>query len=107
MNTVSQRIGLAGLALGLVVGLSVGAYLAQPGLGVAQPKGAGAVPNYTVVHTEGTNLIVTDNRTSTLYFYTIDADAKPGADLTLRATVDLSQVGEKTLKPKLLKKRAE
>jgi hypothetical protein len=56
-------------------------------------------PHYTVVETEGHNLIVTDNKTNILYFYTIDKDAKIGSDLKLRGQLDLKQVGKKVLKP--------
>jgi hypothetical protein len=56
-------------------------------------------PRYTVIETEGHNLIVTDNKMNTLYFYTIDKDAKIGSDLKLRGQVDLKQVGKKVIKP--------
>jgi hypothetical protein len=49
---------------------------------------------YTVVETQGNNLLVTDNGTNTLYYYTIDKDKEIGSDLKLRASVDLSQVGK-------------
>ncbi len=62
-------------------------------------EAAAGPPRYTVVETEGHNLIVTDNQTSTLYFYTIDKDAKIGSDLKLRGQVDLKQVGKKVIKP--------
>jgi hypothetical protein len=52
-----------------------------------------------VVETEGHNLIVTDNHTNTLYFYTIDKGAKIGSELKLRGQVDLKQVGGKAIKP--------
>jgi hypothetical protein len=70
----------------------------QPAL--AQKEGGGsASPRYTVIDTEGHNLIVTDNRNNTLYFYTIDKDAKIGSELKLRATMDLTQVGKPVIKP--------
>jgi hypothetical protein len=56
-------------------------------------------PHYTVIDTEGHNLIVTDNESNTLYFYTIDKDKPIGSDLKLRGTLDLNQVGKATLKP--------
>ena len=56
-------------------------------------------PRYTVVETEGHNLIVTDNQSNTLYFYTIDKDKEVGSDLQLRGSVDLNQVGKSTIKP--------
>jgi hypothetical protein len=51
------------------------------------------------VMTEGHNLIVTDNRSNTLHFYTIDKDKEIGSDLHLRGSVDLTQVGKETIKP--------
>jgi hypothetical protein len=60
---------------------------------------AGATPHYTVVETEGHNLIVTDNQANMLHFYTIDPGDKIGSELHLRGSVDLSQVGKPTIKP--------
>lgn len=56
-------------------------------------------PRYSVIETEAHNLIVTDNKTNTLYFYTIDKDKEVGAELKLRGSIDLSQVGKPTIKP--------
>ena len=55
---------------------------------------------FSVVETQAHNLLVTDNTTNTLYFYTVDKDAKIGADLKLRASVDLTQVGKPEIKIK-------
>jgi hypothetical protein len=60
---------------------------------------SGACPHYTVVMTEGHNLIVTDNQNETLYFYTIDKDKEIGSDLKLRGKVDLKQVGKEVVSP--------
>lgn len=57
-------------------------------------------PHYTIVETEGHNLVVTDNATNTLYFYTVDKGQAPGADLKLRASVNLNDVGKPVIKPK-------
>jgi hypothetical protein len=65
----------------------------------------GGGPRYTAAHTEGTNLIVPDNKTNTLFFSTIDPDEKPGADLKQRGTVDLSRVGRTTIAPTLVSKK--
>ena len=83
-------------AAALVVAVAV-ALCWQPAL--AQRGGSMGGPRYTVVETEGHNLIVTDNQSNTLYFYTIDKDAKIGSDLKLRGQVDLTQVGKKVIKP--------
>src|SRR5690348_13880962 len=66
---------------------------------------AAAFPRYTVIDTEGHNLIVTDNQSNTLYFYTIDKDKEIGSELKLRGTLDLNQVGKPSLKP--MKPKAE
>jgi hypothetical protein len=46
------------------------------------------------------NLIVTDNQTNTLYFYTTDKDKPIGSEPKLRGSLDLTKVGEPVLKPK-------
>jgi hypothetical protein len=61
-------------------------------------KGGGGAPHYTIVETQGHNLLVTDNAKNMVYFYTIDKDGKVGDDLKLRASVDLTQVGGETIK---------
>jgi hypothetical protein len=60
---------------------------------------ASCCQRYSVLDTEGHNLIVTDNQTNTLYFYTIDKDKPIGSELKLRGTIDLSQVGKPIIKP--------
>jgi hypothetical protein len=72
----------------------------QPAFGGADLKDKGASgPRYTVVETEGHNLVVTDNQSSTLYFYTVDKGKAPGSELKLRAKVDLSKVGQPSIMP--------
>jgi hypothetical protein len=56
-------------------------------------------PHYTVVATEGHNLIVTDNHSNTLYFYTIDKDKEVGTELKLRGSLDLTQAGKPEIRP--------
>jgi hypothetical protein len=63
-----------------------------------QPSAAGC-PHYTVVETQGHNLIVTNNHTNELYFYTIDQNAEVGSELKLRGRVDLKDVGKPIIKP--------
>jgi hypothetical protein len=87
---------LVAVAVGLV-GLSLGK--AQSGGGAA----AATFPRYSVISTDGTNLIVTDNQTNTLYYYTIDKDAQIGSELKLRGSGDLTQVGKPVIKPTLIK----
>jgi hypothetical protein len=101
-----QHCGLAvAFALVLVAGVVIGTNLNTPAAAQDGKAGAGATSRYTVIDTEGVNLIVTDNQKNTLYFYTVDQEDKPGADLHLRGTIDLNQVGKDTLKPTLLKSK--
>jgi hypothetical protein len=94
------------LPLLVVAGLLVAALVVmvrwQPAR-AARADGPITGPRYTVVMTEGHNLIVTDNGTNTLHFYTIDKDKPIGSDLHLRGSVDLTQVGKDTIKPSNVK----
>jgi hypothetical protein len=93
-----------GLLVALVLGVIVGAFLVgshtPPAFSRADEKGAAGFGRYNVVETEGHNLIVTDNQTNILYFYTIDKEKSVGTELHLRGTVDLTQVGKPVIKPK-------
>jgi hypothetical protein len=91
-------IGIA-LALVLTVGVGIGTALNRPALADAG-KTTGASPRYSVVETQAINLLVTDNQTNTLYFYTVDDGEKPGADLKLRGSIDLNKVGQPVITPK-------
>jgi hypothetical protein len=82
------------LAIALIVVWSSDPAFGQRGQ-VGPPRGGA---HYTVVMTEGHNLLVTDNGTNKLYFYTIDKDKPIGSPLKLRAEVDLSKVGEQEIK---------
>jgi hypothetical protein len=104
MNRTSMRCGGIVLALALLVGGLVILNRSQPAYGNAEQAGqakdkAISGPHYTVLETEGHNLVVTDNETSTLYFYTVDKGKAPGAELKLRAKVDLNMVGKPTIQP--------
>jgi len=68
----------------------------------AAPRDVAGHPRYNVVATEGHNLIVTDNSTNTLYYYTIEREKPIGSELHLRGTVDLTQVGKPVIKPRHL-----
>jgi hypothetical protein len=102
--TSTWKSGVWGSLLVLAAGLLLGMNLSQPAVGGGTGKAATAAPRYTVVQTGVTGLLVTDNDKHTLYFYSADADSEPGADLKLRGTVDLSQVGKKVLSPRPVKK---
>jgi hypothetical protein len=67
----------------------------------AQGQGGkmGGGAQYTVVATDGSHIIVTDNKVNRLYFYAIDKDGKIGDELKLRGSVDLLEVGKPSLKP--------
>jgi hypothetical protein len=92
-----NRVALAGIAALALAALLVAVAWqpAQAGRGGSP----GPFPRYSVLDSEGHNLIVTDNKTDTLYFYTIDKDARIGSDLKLRGTLDLKQVGKSTIRP--------
>src|SRR3974377_261113 len=66
----------------------------RPALGRTGSFSEGPGAHYSVVMTEGHNLLVTDNATNKIYFYTIDKDKPIGSPLKLRASVDLTKVGE-------------
>jgi hypothetical protein len=103
---VSATIRSSWLVLAAVaVGAGLGVFLSRPLAGQAQQKEQPAAARYVVVFTEGTNLCVTDNQTSKLYFYTADQGKEPGSDLKLRGTVDLTQVGKDVIKPTLTRKK--
>jgi hypothetical protein len=95
------------LALGLaaLAGVLGTLFFLRPAYIHADPPPPPSGAHYTVVFTEGHNLCVTDNRNSKLYFYTVDPEKGPGADLKLRGTVDLTQVGKPVIKPTLTKKK--
>ncbi len=125
MNSRSSFVLILAVAVALLLGVGMGVYLSQPVHGekkTAQDTAAGqgseedaksvppkakpgappCCPRYSVVFTEGTNLCVTDNQTNLVYYYTIDPEKEPGSPIHLRGTVDLNQVGQKTITPKLV-----
>ena len=104
MNRIWNRYGVAVLVVvAVVVALAVGSQL-QPAFGRADTpdRSTAAAPHYTVVETEGHNLLVTDNVTNTFYFYTVDKGEPVGSELKLRGTVDLNMVGKPSIKPKAI-----
>jgi hypothetical protein len=86
------------LAIGLVLLTLLTTTRSVPAF-VEREAAAGTFPRYSVVETEAHNLIVTDNATSKLYFYTIDKDKEVGSELKLRGTIDLKQVGKAAITP--------
>ena len=93
----------ARMPLAVVAGLAVLALIfTARSLPVRAERDAGATsgPRYSVVETEAHNLIVTDNQTNALYFYTVDKGKPIGSELKPRGSIDLTKVGGPTLKPK-------
>jgi hypothetical protein len=91
------------LALAVLV-IALGVFGLRPRTEAQQtaPQAAGGA-RYTVVDTDATNLIVVDNRSNTLYFYTEDPGKEVGGELRLRGSIDLSEVGKPVLTPKAAK----
>ncbi len=91
------------LVMALVVVMAGGLLLANRSQHVLSQEGrvSANFPRYLVIDTEGTNLIVTDNQENVLYFYTVEKEEKPGADLKLRASLNLKDVGKPVLTPKM------
>ena len=82
------------LTLALVVVTTQGNRQAALG----QAGGAAATgPRYTVIETQGFNLLVTDNTAKQLYYYSTDKDAAVGSPLKLRASLDLTQIGKEEI----------
>ena len=78
MNKTRMQWG----GLVLVGAIALGALVmnrAQPVGGAEPEKKAASGPHYSVLETEGHNLIVTDNESNTLYFYTVDKGEPIGA----------------------------
>lgn len=58
----------------------------------------GTGQRYTVIETQGFNLLVTDNAANKLYYYATDKDVPIGSPMKLRASLDLNQVGREEIK---------
>src|SRR5690349_11547798 len=92
-NRMWMVIGLALVAVALV--MMNRSHSAQEER--AAPAGSG--PRYTVIETQGYNLLVTDNASNKLYFYAADKEAAVGAPMKLRASLDQTQIGKEEIKP--------
>lgn len=86
--------GLAAVVVLIVVSALFVSSTQQTALTAAEETKKAGSASYSVVMTEGHNLLVTDNVANKLYFYTIDKDKPIGSPLKLRASVDLTKVGE-------------
>jgi hypothetical protein len=96
--TWKTRMPLAVMA-GVLVTALIFMARSQP-VRAERDAGPNSGPRYSVIDTQAHNLIVTDNQTNILYFYTIDKDKPIGSELKLRGTLDLTKVGEPVIKPK-------
>ena len=99
MKHSTRRVLFVVLGIAVLGGLAWGLRAADK----SAPTPAGH--RFTVVTTDGSHLVVTDNQTSKLYFYAIGTDEKVGDPLTLRGTIDLTAVGKPVLTPTLHKKK--
>jgi hypothetical protein len=100
MQLTSKGGLVVGAVIVLVAGIAIGMSLNAPMAAQGPAGGTGA--RYHVIETDGLSMIVTDHQKNTVFFYTVNQGEKPGADLHLRGTVDLSSVGQATIKPTLL-----
>jgi hypothetical protein len=81
-----------GIALGLGIVFGIGAAKGKTEL-------ADNPPHYTVVNTDGTHLIVTDNAKNKVLFYAIEQGGKPGDEMKFRGEINLDEVGKPVIKP--------
>jgi len=96
MNRKTLGWGVAFVVLVIAIvafGLGPRTEAQRPGQAVTGAK-------YTIVDTEGTNLLVVDNSTNTLYFYTVEPGKEVGDDLHMRGSLDLNEVGKPVLRPR-------
>ena len=69
----------------------------RPSAQAQRPEGASPA-RYTVIETQGFNLLVTDNAANKLYYYATDKDVPVGSPMKLRASLELTQVGRDEIK---------
>jgi hypothetical protein len=91
-NRMPLVVGAALLVVALIVLARAQATEAQ------RAEAGGSAPRYSVIETQGFNLLVTDNAANKLYFYATDKDVPVGSPMKLRASLDLGQVGREELK---------
>ena len=90
-NRMPMVVGTALMVVALIV-------LARSEPAQAQRAAEGAGARYTVIETQGFNLLVTDNAANKLYYYATDKDVPVGSPMKLRASLDLTQVGREEIK---------
>src|SRR5262245_21756740 len=96
----SKTLGWVTALAVLVVCFGAFEFRPRPWTEAQQGNGPSMAGKYTVVDTEGTNLVVVDNGKNTVYFYTVEPGKECGDDLHLRGSIDLSHVGKAVLKAK-------
>jgi hypothetical protein len=89
-NRMPMVVGTAFMVVALIVVVR-----SQPAQ--AQRAAEGSGQRYTVIETQGFNLLVTDNTMNKLYYYATDKDVPVGSPMKLRASLDLSQVGKEEI----------
>jgi hypothetical protein len=94
MLKVSPSRLLAVCIVIMAAGLILLSSTVRPVHGRSDDQSKAGPAHYTVVMTEGHNLLVTDNAGNKLYFYTTDKDKPIGSPLKLRASLDLTKVGQ-------------
>ena len=90
-NRMPMVVGAALLVAALIVMVR-----SQPAQ--AERAEAAGTARYTVIETQGFNLLVTDNAANKLYYYATDKEASVGSPMKLRASLDLTQVGREEIK---------
>jgi hypothetical protein len=94
-----KTLGSSMVLVALLIALAV--FGLRPRTEAQQPAAqAAAGVKYSVVDTDGSNLIVLDHGTNTLYFYTEEPGKEVGEELHLRGSIDLNDVGKPVLRPK-------
>jgi hypothetical protein len=106
-SCIKGSLVVLGVIIGLVIGLVVTPSVKQSAWAEEGAAVPAACPRHTVIVTDGLHIVVTDNKTDVTYFYAMDEGEKPGADLKLRGSLDLKQVGQPVIKPTLFKKKTE
>jgi hypothetical protein len=97
--SATWKNGLPGIVMAALVIVALFAFNRLQPVNAARDDAPGSGPRYSVIDTEAQNLIVVDNKSNTLYFYTIDKDKEVGSELKLRGSMDLNQVGKPTIQP--------
>jgi hypothetical protein len=91
-NRMTMVVGIALMVVALIM-------MARSEPAQAQrADAAGSGNRYTVIETQGFNLLVADNTANKLYYYATDKDVPVGSPMKLRASLDLTQVGREEIK---------